>query len=335
MTGTRDSRPLAVSLTGLEDECPIPSTHDKIAEAHYFLHEMIRQYHHPHPFRYSLSGFLQAARSSTLMAQVELAHRDGFKEWWDIRRARMAADPDLKLLNRLRTEVVHQSVLVPASAMTVGLFQYGRLKAGLTHMKADPMVESLVSLLAGRGQSARFYGLHPHRSFCGEELGVFRKWSLPDLEGRELVAFSIACWRKLAEVSAEAHDWLGRRVPHQASCHGWIAEAATLRESEIFPEVEAAWEGDPTDEVRPRADSLDLLEAPLATSDVLHKVQAPAAAVGWVGPPSPLWPRPYVSMLLYSVGDVVVSVDTAVFFDPSKAVVSPVPDEATDQAETM
>lgn len=316
---------LSASLAGSEDECPIPSAHDKIGEAHYFIHEMVKQYHHPHPFRYSLSAFLQAARSSTLMLQKELAQADGFEAWWESRRARMAADPDLKLLSELRVEVFHRSALVPASSLTVGLFQYGRLKAGVTRLKADPMTDSLASLLAGRGKMLPLYGVHPHRAWSGEELGVQRKWSLDDLKRRELVGFCMASWVKLAEIVAEAHGWLGRTMRHEASCHEWLEDAAVLRESEVFSEVEKAWEGPPTEEVRPRNDSLLLLEAPHEEAAVLHKIAPPPTVKGWVGESSGLWPSEYLSMLVYSIDGTVVTSHTGVFFDRRQAVIEGVP----------
>jgi hypothetical protein len=39
-----------------EGRCPVPSAHDKLEEAHYFIHELIVKYHDPDEFRYSLSA---------------------------------------------------------------------------------------------------------------------------------------------------------------------------------------------------------------------------------------------------------------------------------------
>ena len=67
---------LARALSG-DSACPVPNAHDKTNEAHYFLHQMMEHYHDCDRFRYSLSAYLQAARSITLMLQAELTHRDG------------------------------------------------------------------------------------------------------------------------------------------------------------------------------------------------------------------------------------------------------------------
>ena len=78
----RDEPPnsLAEALSG-SGQCPIPATHDRLEECHYWWHEMARKYHEPSPFRYSLGAFLQAARSVTFMLQSE---RAAFKdlEWY-------------------------------------------------------------------------------------------------------------------------------------------------------------------------------------------------------------------------------------------------------------
>src|SRR5580692_730231 len=101
-----EERSLAKSLGGAVGESPLPSAHDKLAEAHYFIHEMLENYHHPHEFRYSLSGFLQAARSTTLMLQSDLSSRQGFGEWYVEHQHELATSPDLRLLNQLRVRIV-------------------------------------------------------------------------------------------------------------------------------------------------------------------------------------------------------------------------------------
>jgi hypothetical protein len=100
--------------------CPVPSSHDKIFEAHHFIHQLIQNYHYPNEFRFNLSGFFQSARSTTLMIQSELAHRPGFEDWWTTQRNRMAADGDLKLLNDFRVTTFHKSSLVPGSQIFAG-----------------------------------------------------------------------------------------------------------------------------------------------------------------------------------------------------------------------
>jgi hypothetical protein len=143
----------------------MPGTHDKLAEAHYFVHEMVEHYHYPDPFRYSLSAFLQAARNITFILQSEMSGTAEFAEFWTERQAEMRADSDLKLLNDARIVVVHKSSLVPSSSMFMGHFEYGKPNAGFANLPLDPMMESVAALAQGREVLESLE--HPHR--CGQE----------------------------------------------------------------------------------------------------------------------------------------------------------------------
>jgi hypothetical protein len=319
-----ESKRLAENLSGSPSGCPIPSAHDKLAEAHYFIHEMIDKYHYPHEFRYSLSGFLQAARSTTLILQAELGSRPGFDRWYGQHRQELASDGDIRLLNELRVRVVHQNSLVPASSMFAGCMRYGKPKSGLL-MPFDPMTSTLVALVEVRRALAGF--VHPHRLWVGEEFGVQRKWSLREINGRELVQFCMACWRKISKVIAGAHAWTGAALETKMQCETDVGQAQVLTESEIFPEVAKAWDGPPTEIVAPRERELLLLREPVEGADCLHVITAPTTAKGWATPSSRYWPRPYASMLLYSTGKEVTSDDTCVFFARANALVSVAPRE--------
>jgi hypothetical protein len=82
---TRNSEPksLAESIAAKGSACPIPLTHDRFFETHYWWHEMARTYHEPEPFRYSIGAFVQAARSVTFMLQKEKRIFEDFswKNW--------------------------------------------------------------------------------------------------------------------------------------------------------------------------------------------------------------------------------------------------------------
>src|SRR5579864_9479497 len=101
MSDTRPNRSpktLAEKLTVQGSTCPIPATHDRLAEVHHWWHEMAELYHEPDPFRYRLGAFAQAARSVTLMLQTEKAIFENFdfyeKDWV----AKASADPVMRWL---------------------------------------------------------------------------------------------------------------------------------------------------------------------------------------------------------------------------------------------
>jgi hypothetical protein len=320
--GIPGSKSLAENLSGSPSGCPIPSAHDKLEEAHYFIHEMLGKYHYPDQLRYSLSGFLQAARSTTLILQAELGSRPGFDKWYGQYRQGLGSNSDLRLLNQLRVRVVHQNSLVPASTMFAGCIKYGKPKLGFS-MPFDPMTSTLVALVEARRNLAEL--VHPHRLWVGEEFGVERKWSLREINGRELVQFCMGCWKKISEVIAGAHAWSGAALERGIQCEAEIGQAQLLTESEIFPEVARAWDGPPTEIVAPREGELLLLREPIEGADCLHAITAPTTAKGWVTSTSRHWPAAYGSMLLYNIGEEVVGRNTCVFFSRAKALVSAAP----------
>ena len=71
------------STTAEDYTCPIPTTHDKFREAHYFISRIFDEFHEPAPFRWNLNAFLQALRSVPEMTRAELGQRPGFEQWWE------------------------------------------------------------------------------------------------------------------------------------------------------------------------------------------------------------------------------------------------------------
>ena len=63
------------------NECPLAETvMTSSCEAHYFMEQMMNEYHDPIFFRFNLNAFLQALRSVTYVLQKEFSSRDGFKD---------------------------------------------------------------------------------------------------------------------------------------------------------------------------------------------------------------------------------------------------------------
>jgi hypothetical protein len=300
-----------------------------VHEAHYFIHQLIDNYHYPHPIRFYLSAFLNAARSITWMLQKELAGRDGFAEWYQSRRQRMKEDLDLRFLNDLRVGVTHQASLVPASTAWVGFCKYGERRLGYGNLQ-NPMNGSLQLLLLARRHLSGY--VHPHRVWIGEELGLHRKWALAGRADTELVEFCISVWEKVAAIVAEAHQWLGAEFTPVADCRHGSERYGFLLESDVFPEVAKPWGGPPTHEVVSRDAQLDLLAEPRDGAEAWHVVQQPAIVKGWVGGPSTWWPPQYGSMLVHSIGEAEVVENTGVFFELRKALVTLIPQPEGEEA---
>jgi hypothetical protein len=316
------SKHLAQALSGgdADAECPVPSAHDKANEAHYFLHQMIDNYHECDRFRYSLSAFLQAARNVTFHLQSDLKHKDGFDAWYKPQQDKMKSNADLALMNSERVRVVHQEALVPASSMFFGAFENGTWKSGFDSLPLHPMKDSVQALIEARAQFEEGFGeshfLDPYRSCDCEEYGLTRSWSLTDLKGDELVEFCMRCLAAVVEVVSAAHEWCGSQFRHIVTCSHASADFRTLRESMICPEVRKAWRSGPTERVLPLGDTLPLRKFPFDDAPVLYTVTPEKTARGWVSDwTSPFWPKNYASMLVYSLGGKSLTLKNSVFFD--------------------
>jgi hypothetical protein len=294
---------------------------------------MVDHYHQPDPFRYSLSAFLQAARNVTFALQKELSGSSGFEEFWEERQTEMKADSDLRLLNDARVIVVHKGSLVPSSSMFIGHFKYGRPSLGFGHMPLHPMMESIAALAHARHHLQSWE--HPHRLDSGEEFGLQRKWALREAPEKELVQFSITSLSRIGAVFSKAHDWAGFGPIEPGVCeHFNSVDYQNLRESEIFLEVEKAWDGPPAEELSPAKETLSLLAVPSESAEVLHQIPLGKSAKGWINTrPSKFWSRQFASMLVYSIGDEVITKDTSVFFRCADASISTLPDTPPEDAE--
>jgi hypothetical protein len=297
---------------------PLSSACDKLEEARYFFHELIRNYHHPDEFRYSLSAFFQAARSTTDLIRTELARHPGFKKWWKLKYTSVENDLELRQLIGFRDTTVHISSLVPASEMFAGHFKYGRPKAGI-EMPLPPEIPTLQAFFDVRRVMANHE--HPHRSWSGEEFGIQRTWKLKEVPDRELVEFCMKCFNKYSSLIADVHEWLGKSFKSELEQEHDRADFGTLRESDVFSEVSKAWDSSATEIVIAKKRDLKLAADPGPDSETLHLVMRGSRVKGWVGAASPFWDPQYSSMLVYSIDENIVESNTSVFFKRSDATV--------------
>ena len=122
----RNPKTLAQKLAVEGSTCPIPTTHDRLAEVHHWWHEMAELYHEPDPFRYRLGAFAQAARSVTLMLQTEKAVFENFDFYAKVWVAKANADPIMQWLKNTRNSCFHRSALAPSSWLHMECFRNPR-----------------------------------------------------------------------------------------------------------------------------------------------------------------------------------------------------------------
>ena len=203
---TRNPAPdsLPEHLAGDGGACPIPRTHDRLHEAHYWWHEMARNYHEPDQFRYSLGAFVQAGRSVTFMLQKE-KHVFADFGWYQSWVEESKKSPVLSWLESARTNVVHREALVPGSTLELRCLGDPRH----AHGKDDDPTRIRVSPF----QCTHYY-IHTrlfslNAMFSDHAHEFERRWSMEGLEGREVLEVCADCFDQLDEMVHYAHQQPG------------------------------------------------------------------------------------------------------------------------------
>ena len=204
MDRLRGPENLAEALTQGRGQCPIPATHDRLNECHYWWHEIARNYHEPNEFRWSLGAFIQAARSMTFMLQAE--HRS-FKDftWYADWQSKARQEPLLRWINDTRVQMVHQSALATSSwARFTCLFKKSDPRARRRDQDDwDDPYAGPIDIVLNPFLCTHYYiktGLaedHPHE--------YLRHWEIDSLPNRELLDACAGVVDLLHELSIEAH----------------------------------------------------------------------------------------------------------------------------------
>lgn len=185
--------------------CPVPSAHERFSEAHWFLHQMISNYHTPLIFRFSANAFMSALKSVVDMLRVDL-ERASENEWRRDRFEAMRTDPVFEAFSRGRNIVLHQRPLVRSSRVEVGLFKYSRQKIVYAwDLKTDEPSASVLE----RFRAANLIFPDDVRPE-GEQLGVRRIYHEPKLSAdHDVLTASNLAWTRVGELLRDAHDLLG------------------------------------------------------------------------------------------------------------------------------
>jgi len=202
---SRKPKTLAEKLATDGSSCPIPATHDRLAEVHHWWHQMAELYHEPDPFRYRLSAFAQAARGVTNMLQKEKAAfaNFGFYEKWVIKAK---TDPIMKWLDKTRTRGFHQSALATSSWLQIECFHNPR--RSIWDEDDSPL-----------GTEDPFQCTHYYMNVgpsTDHGHNFTRHWSMDGLNGRELLDVCAYIYDQLDEIVTEAHERLGASVASYA-----------------------------------------------------------------------------------------------------------------------
>jgi hypothetical protein len=208
---------LAEAITMGRSRCPIPATHDRLNECHYWWHQMARNYHEPNQFRWLLGAFIQAARSMTFMLQAEKEAFQDFR-WYAEWQSKAQADPLLRWVNDTRVQVVHQSALATNSwARFTCLFKKGDPRARAGDPDWDDDYSGPIDIILNPFLCTHYYimnGLaedHPHE--------YLRYWEIDSLPRRELLDACASVFDLLEELYSKAHAEAGAETYIESKIH--------------------------------------------------------------------------------------------------------------------
>jgi len=216
--------------------CPLPKSHGRLQQAHVLWHQALLTYDDEPAFRANLNGLIEALRNTTFMLQAEKAVMPQFDDWYEAWRKRMRLDAVLSWLVGARTRVVHQSDL--ATRSTAHAVVHTNLSLATVEMELPPLLATPVA--------CRLIVDKLPEPFASDRrnlvLSVERRWSVPELDGRELLDALAHAYGFLAQLIREAHDQVGApfdmREPHEKedaapdgrlACMITTSEARTVR----------------------------------------------------------------------------------------------------------
>jgi hypothetical protein len=197
------------------EECPARATHDKLEEAHYFLHGILFTIHHPDEFRWNLNAFLQACRSVLYLAKSDLRGRPKFTDWWTSANAKLDQSPVVKRVVESRNFVVHERMLNQSSRVHTGIFRGSKIKLAFTGEPSnDWYSEALL-----RYETFVWTGvyLEPEHSEYDMQFGVKREWRVAELGDGDVVVKCHEAFEALRGFVTGAHEFAGVVMPVEAA----------------------------------------------------------------------------------------------------------------------
>lgn len=187
--------------------CPITKTHRRLVEAHVLWHQTLEQYQQPELFHANLNATIQSLRNITFVLQSEKHSFKQFDDWYGSWQERMKSSPVLKWLIEARNIVVKQGELETSSTAIVKLVTW----------KDDILVESSVPPGAPPSLILRnipLLELIHNTNLSPDDLKdavivIERRWSVPDLDGREILEALAQAYGLLSDLVLDAHVTLG------------------------------------------------------------------------------------------------------------------------------
>jgi len=193
-----------------DDACILDLSHDRLLEASYFLYRMTEDYHDPAPFRFNLNAFLNSLSSVGDMTRLDL-EKAGHADWLKSNKHFLMDDPVLSKFRTGRNYVVHRGSLLRGSRIEAGIFRGRQLKlAAAVEVSHDNTTAHILERVLQPAWLGHL--LDDNHAAIGEQLGVRRTYSIPDLSpDHDVVTACHLAWARASMFVDLAHEAFGMR----------------------------------------------------------------------------------------------------------------------------
>jgi len=190
------------------NRCPLPATHRRLVEAHLLWHQALSNYQEVDLFRANLNATIQALRNITFTLQSEKHIISDFDNWYGGWQARLASEPDAKWLINARNIVVKKGDLEITSTALVKILTWK--DEVLAESQVPPGADTSVIL-----DSIPFLDLlqgaeTPMPDLKDAALEIERRWSVAELNGKEILETLAGVYGLLGDVVLDAHAQLNQ-----------------------------------------------------------------------------------------------------------------------------
>ena len=198
-------------LEDIEDGCPLPNTHRRLAASHRLWHQALKVYCEPDAFRTNLNATIQELRNVTFVLQKEQQSIPNFAAWYQPHRDALREDPLLRWGVESRNYVVKQGDLETRSTAKVALVDgYFERPTLITDVPPFATAEEIAATFAREAPAG----------IRDAYLLVERRWEVESLPGLELLDVLATCYARLDILVADAHRVAGAEYTRVACPSG-------------------------------------------------------------------------------------------------------------------
>ncbi|MCX5824091.1 MAG: SEC-C domain-containing protein [Deltaproteobacteria bacterium] len=198
-------RMLEVGCENIEN-CPTPSAHSRLNDAHRLWHQAEANYNDPDSFRVNLNACIQTLRNVTFVLQKEKSRIPNFDGWYAGWQSTLREDNILRWLVDARNVIVKEGDLETLSRVRVAILDSYN---GSPHheMNVEPMATTKDIAIMMASQDI------PEQLKKDGVLRVERKWIAMDLPDYELLEAMSHSYGVLSTMILDAHSQSNASLP--------------------------------------------------------------------------------------------------------------------------